>query len=408
MVESMVIPEPTAQPPALIDPNAQDEKKKAEALVQSQAPRSASVEIEADRAKAEALSSTYVALQYPRKLAQCKEAVMQFCKDPAFAERAVTARPDHKDKPSASIRLMEVIAINWGNLEYGVFVHGQNREQSDLEVFCKDLQNNSRFTNRFVMKHERQSGDKLEPVWKPTSVGDLQNAAISNQLKKVLKRVIPAPIVKEFERVCLETVANSIKDVESKKLALLKGFKESYGVSELSVQRYLKKPLKDIDKNDVLELWQIYLAIRDEGHSASEWFEVDANKIAKPEADKPATGEKTKDQEGAKNDEKPAATKGGKPAPKQQADSPKKNEQALPEQKPSSNTSAETIGQTKPGKQESADSTETKAEPPKSVSVPSSENTGTTEESTTAKNGGENSTIATAAPASDELDSIWG
>jgi hypothetical protein len=224
--------------------------------------RSSSLEVAIAEAKAKAVADRFTAREYKRDLKEAWQDIEPACTDPDFAFKALSRREDAHEL-DASIRLLEHVAVNYGNLAYGVRMFHRDEQQSEVEVYSTDKQKGSDFSDSFIVLHERQSGQKVEKVWQPIKINDLVNAEISKRLRKGLKKMISPVILRRAVDLCKATCNKALEDVETRKKMLLEKFSEGLGVDKSQLQAYLKKAWDKVDRKDLQKLYATYTAIRE-------------------------------------------------------------------------------------------------------------------------------------------------
>ena len=116
------------------------------------------VAIESERAIAEAQGKLVIAKRYPRDQARAFTAIMDACKRPGLAEEACYSFPRGGQTVSGpSIRLAEMLAANWGNIDYGIRELSRKEGVSEMEAYCWDLETNTMSSQKFTVRHIRDT-----------------------------------------------------------------------------------------------------------------------------------------------------------------------------------------------------------------------------------------------------------
>jgi hypothetical protein len=123
------------------------------------------------RAIAEVQASMAIAKRFPRDEYASLSRIMTACKRKSLAEKAVYSYPrgtkeDEKTGKKVknivsgpSIRLAEVLANAWGNMDYGYREIGGGPGYTDVEAYAFDKESNSRSCRIFRVTHKRKAGN---------------------------------------------------------------------------------------------------------------------------------------------------------------------------------------------------------------------------------------------------------
>lgn len=241
---------------------------------QPPAPRTASVEIEVQRATAEVQAAVVVARACPRDEAKAKQALESACKDPLFAELAFYQVPRGKDTAEgASVNLAKEAARHWGNLQYSVIDHGpvviDGSAWSQIEVHVWDVQANSRYVKRFKVKHFRYTKNGGYALTDPTQTSDVVNAQISKELRNGIFNFIPRSLTNQLKLICDATLAAAINAKE--RMAKAVEFFASKQIGPEKLEKLLGKPLAQATTEDVVTLLRVGKAI-EQGATIEEYF----------------------------------------------------------------------------------------------------------------------------------------
>ncbi len=223
------------------------------------------------RAVAEVQAAYVIAKKFPRNAHESYMAIIDACKRPFLAEKACYAYPRGRETVSGpSIRLAEVLAQAWGNLDCGVREISQSNGVSVAEAYAIDLQTNTRITKTFHVPHAR---DTKQGKIKLTSSRDIYEL-VANQgarrLRACILGIIPGDVIEAAVEQCNRTLESSdIPRAEQiKKLVL--AFDE-LGIKVEHLQALLAHNLDSVIPAEIVKLKGIYRSIRD-GHAGREEF----------------------------------------------------------------------------------------------------------------------------------------
>lgn len=290
-----------------------------------------SVQVEQERAIAEARGQIQLAKMFPRSIAQATEELLEACKNPEFAAAAFYSVPNRGSGPS--IRFAEEIARCYGNFEYGHRELSRSGDKSEVEVYAWDKEKNNYSKRQITVDHvrySRQNGNQ-----KLTDPSDIDNRianVASKQMRGRILALVSKPLVAIGVAECKKTLAGgnqeSIASRVSKMIAAFSGF----GVKAAKLEGYIGHSLDDATSDDLADLIGVYNALR-EGARISDYFEqakavaevpqeTGASKLGKAAAD---AAKKSKPAGGKKADPKPEPKAEPEPTPEPEPE---------PEQKP--------------------------------------------------------------------------
>lgn len=316
------IPVYTGQPPATVD----------NGFFQPPAPSAgaghALASVDEFRAIAEVQASMAIAKRFPRDEFAAYTRIMNACKRPSLAENAAYAYPRGGTTVTGpSIRLAEVLANAWGNIDYGYREVGGGPGYTDVEAYAFDKESNSRSCRTFRVSHIRSTKQGNKNLTDPRDVYELVANQASRRIRACILQIIPGDVTEEAMKACESTIKKSGGDAplvdRVRKMAAV--FQE-YGVTTEMLERRLGHKLDAAIEQELVQLRRIYTSIKDGAAKREEFFDLVA---ASPESAMAAQGGQKPTQ--AKED--PKQEKKGKAAPKP-ADKSSAAPSAAPAQEP--------------------------------------------------------------------------
>lgn len=208
----------------------------------------------------------FLARQFPRDPDYSLQAVLRECKRKELAEAATYEFPRGDSVVKGpSIRLVEVLARHWGNIDCGITEVDTRDGMTTIKCFAWDLQTNVADEKTFTVKHERST---KKGSYKLTDERDIYEAVANKGARRkraCLLAVMPGWYVDEALRACEETLAASISDGKSMEEVIgtvVSAFSE-FGISPEQISEKLGKDVDKLSKNDVVKLRHLYSAIKD-------------------------------------------------------------------------------------------------------------------------------------------------
>lgn len=208
----------------------------------------------------------FLARQFPRDPDYSLQAVLRECKRKELAEAATYEFPRGDSVVKGpSIRLVEVLARHWGNIDCGITEVDTRDGMTTIKCFAWDLQTNVADEKTFTVKHERST---KKGSYKLTDERDIYEAVANKGARRkraCLLAVMPGWYVDEALRACEETLTASISDGKSMEEVIgtvVSAFSE-FGINPEQISEKLGKDVDKLSKNDVVKLRHLYSAIKD-------------------------------------------------------------------------------------------------------------------------------------------------
>ena len=240
-----------------------------------------------------------MAKKFPRDKAAAYNSAMEECEILELAEAAAYEYTRGGSKIlGPSIRLAEVLARSWGNMESGFEVIALTTEKAEVRVYAWDLETNAQQVVNFSVPliRETRNGKMLL-----TSERDIYEH-IANQAARRRRTcvlgMIPAHLVTAAMDQCARTLSTSSQgDTSQEAIAnMVKIFHDEFGVTRQQIEKKIGYSVEAIKSPTMVRLRRIFQALRDNITSVDQEFQVvpDANgEIPKP-AGKPGLADKIK------------------------------------------------------------------------------------------------------------------
>ena len=233
-----------------------------------------------------------VAINNPRDNAKVMEAVKRGCNNQRFAELALYSFPrGGMTIEGASIRLAELLARSFTNLNYGYIEIQRGAESSLLEAYAIDLQSNLKTNRIFEVPHYR---DTKRGRQKLTDDRDITEQVANQAQRKVrgcILQLIPAEIVDGAVNLCKQILTSG--EVKQPDLARIVQAFAKHGVSKVMLENKYGS-LEGITKESLANMRVVYNSIENEEQPVEQYFEdkqkhiePPAKKTRKPRATKP-------------------------------------------------------------------------------------------------------------------------
>lgn len=276
-------------------------------------PQSQMIGIEESRATAESQAGFIMAKQFPRDIEYRRQNIIKACTSVRLAEEAEYSYPKGKTEVRGpTIKLLEAIAQEWGNLLSGIRELETGEDESVLMSYCYDLETNRREERIFTVRHEIQlKGGAMKKLTDPREVYEHKFNLAARRKRACMEGVIPRWLVDEAVDACRETMRTSGMDPNEENIAdMLKAFEE-FSITEDMVETRYQKKIKAITGPEFAQLKRIYKSLNDGMSTADHWFD---DTIKEPQR-------KTEEKKTTAKKKAPPKKKAAKPKTEPEADS---------------------------------------------------------------------------------------
>lgn len=235
-----------------------------------------SVAIEASRAVAEAQGKLILAKQYPRDENSAYSKMIMACSRIGLAQKAFYSYPRGGETVSGpTIRLAEVLARCWGNVEYGIKELSQDNGKSEMQAYAWDLETNTMSVQNFTNPHAKEVKGKIKNL---TSLRDIyeNNANMGGRrLRSRILAIMPADFVEAAVEECRRTLAGQNSEpVQDRVRKMLVAFSK-FGVTEAMIEKRLKHKLEAMSPEELTDYIGIFNSLKEKQTTVSDWFEYE-------------------------------------------------------------------------------------------------------------------------------------
>lgn len=238
--------------------------------------RSVTTESMVGRQMQEVKAMVFMAKQFPRDIPQAYQRIMMACERKLLAESAAYQYPRGSEKVTGpSIRLAEVLAQNWGNMDYGVVELEQKLGESVAMSYAWDLETNVRQAKIFTVKHERHTKKGTFKLTDPRDIYEIVANQGARRLRACILGVIPGDIVDKALQKCQQTLIGDNKEPLLDRLnVVLDAFNKTFGVSTEMIEKYFGYKLSAFTEQDLVNLRKIGTSLRDGMGKREDFFDI--------------------------------------------------------------------------------------------------------------------------------------
>lgn len=251
---------------------------------------SAMVSVSQSRAIAEIQGMMAVAKRFPRNYTASYNRIIQACKRRSLAEQAMYAYPKGGQTVSGpSIRMAEVLAQNWGNIDNGVIELEQRDGESTMMAYALDLETNYRKQMVWTVKHVRDTKKGRQHLSDARDIYELTANQGSRRLRACILAVIPGDVIEAAEKECDDTLKKTTGEPLIDRIRKMVTMFSELGVTQEMIEKRLAHNIDVTIETELVTLGKIYRSVKDGFTGRAEWFEFGTKEAA------PQGGENTAD-----------------------------------------------------------------------------------------------------------------
>jgi hypothetical protein len=234
----------------------------------------------ASRQFAEVMGMLMYAQQKPRDINRAIANITTSCQRPRLALGAIYKYSRGGSKiEGPSIRLAEVLAQNWGNMDFGIVELERKRGESTAMSYAWDLETNVRETKVFTVRHRRDTKSGGYELKDERDIYELIANMGARRLRACILGVIPIDIQEEAVEQCRNTMIAAIKGdntepFEDKVRKMLKAFHDSFQVSQEMIEARIQHNVEAMDAHELYDLRTIFTSLKEGASKREDWFVV--------------------------------------------------------------------------------------------------------------------------------------
>lgn len=266
------------------------------------------------RAIAEVQASMAIAKRFPRDEFSAYTRIMKSCKRKSLADNAAYAYPRGGTTVTGpSIRLAEVLANAWGNIDYGYREVGSGPDYTDVEAYAFDKESNTRSCRTFRVSHKRKAKGNIVSLTDPRDIYELVANQASRRIRACILQIIPGDVTEQALLECEKTIKQANGGIPlHDRVRNMAALFQDFGVSTEMLEARLGHKLDAIIEQELIQLGKIFNSIKDGAAKREDFFDLSAQptqpKPEQPEATKakPATKKPAPEAEPSAQPEAPA------------------------------------------------------------------------------------------------------
>ena len=218
-------------------------------------------------------AAVYMARQFPRDPGRCLQTIEGDCTRITLAEKACYEYPKGgQTVTGASIRLAEVLAQRWGNIDTGWKITDRSRhDETGCEAWCWDLETNTRKRITYVVTHVLDTKKGPKVLTESRDIYELIANQSSRRQRNCILAIIPGDVIEAAVNKCRSTIANA-GDIEKRRIEIVKMLGE-FDVTPEAIEKRLGKKISAMSGTQYAQLRNIVTSLKDGVSKPSDWFE---------------------------------------------------------------------------------------------------------------------------------------
>lgn len=222
------------------------------------------------------LGMIMAAKRFPRDKFTAMNNILDSCQRYSLAEKAEYSFPRGGQTVNGpSIRLAEVIAQNWGNLDFGIVELERNDGESTMQAYCWDLETNVRKSQNFTVRHVRDTRGGQKSLTDERDIYEMTANQGSRRVRSCILAVIPGDVTEKAQAACRKALAKGRdgKTKEDRILDIVRAF-DKLGVPQPAIEKRIGHKMDICTEDELAELVSIGNSIRDNVSKRQDWFDL--------------------------------------------------------------------------------------------------------------------------------------
>ncbi len=225
------------------------------------------------RAAQEVQAMMIIAKRFPRNETSAFAKIVKSCQRIKLAEQSMYVYKRGAtliNEPS--IRLAEVLAQNWGNVDFGIIEVEQRHGESTMLSYAWDVETNTRQTKIFTVKHLRVTKDATYPLTDPRDIYEHTANLGARRLRACILGIIPGDIKDAAVAECEKTLKGGSKEPLSDRLRKMAAVFLEHGVTTEMIEARIGHTLGSTTEIELVNLRKVYVSIKDNMAAVGDFF----------------------------------------------------------------------------------------------------------------------------------------
>ena len=238
--------------------------------------RNTTTEMVSTRQMQEVQGQIIMAKKFPRNEIESYNRIMRACQRKSLAEKAEYEYPRGGQKITGpSIRLAEVAAQNWGNIDFGIVELEQRKGESQVMAYAWDLETNTRQTKIFSVPHIRSTKKGNIPLTDPRDIYELVANQGARRMRACILGIIPGDVIESAIERCHQTL---LQGEEKPLIDIIKEvslyFRRDFNIPVEALEKDIGCKSEAFSMNDCIRLRKVYISLKDGMAKREDYFDL--------------------------------------------------------------------------------------------------------------------------------------
>lgn len=232
--------------------------------------------VEQTRAAQEVMGAIISAKRFPRDPFTSFNNIMKECERYSLAEKARYSFPrGGQTVTGPSIRLAEVMARQWGNVDCGIRELDRSEGESVMQAYAWDLETNFRVTRNFTIEHIRDTKKGSYKLTDQRDIYELTANQGARRLRACILEIIPGDVTEAAEKKVAATIARGPQGVsrEDRIRNMVAAF-DKLGISKEMIEKRLTHAITAITDDEIVDLLGVFNSIKDNVAHRKDFFDL--------------------------------------------------------------------------------------------------------------------------------------
>ncbi|HWT38344.1 MAG TPA: hypothetical protein VN289_18785, partial [Paraburkholderia sp.] len=217
---------------------------------------------EQSKAIAEVQAALYFARTQPRDPRRAMDRILQECMRPGLAEEATYQYSrGGNDISGPSIRLAEMLAKRWGNMEAGVKELSRRDGVSECLAYAWDYETNYRDVRTFTVRHWRDTKQGGYALKDERDIYEMIANYGARRKRACILALIDGDVIEAAVRQCEATLATKVEVNDELITQMIERF-ETFGVTKEMIEKRIQRHMSALTPALAVSLKRIYNSLR--------------------------------------------------------------------------------------------------------------------------------------------------
>jgi len=225
------------------------------------------------RVEAEARAALAVAKSCRRDEVDAMDRIKNACQRLGVAEAAeYSYSRGGTEITGPTVKLLEVVAGAWGNLQTGFRELSRQNGESVVECFAWDLETNNKKVLEFTVKHIRDTRGGGKALTDERDIYELIANMAQRRVRKCMESVIPRDVVEDALLECQKTLKARCDLNPERIKGMVEKFQKDYGVTLSQIEARIQRRIESVTQAQFLSLGKIFNSLKDGMSKPADWF----------------------------------------------------------------------------------------------------------------------------------------